>query len=316
VKLPEPYTPTREPDDYRCQLIPWPVAETRFVTGVRVTPEKRSIVHHVIVFVAGPDQVDQYRAYDDAEKGPGYTCFGGPRPQTAMGGGLASAAGFASLGSWVPGAPASPFPAGTGIRVEPGSLLVAQIHYNTLSAAPVADQSSIEIATTLAVEREATRLMGVDPGWVSNGLLGPPMTIPAGAADVTHETSIAFDSFFANRARTTLGLAKDAPLVLYSANHHMHQLGRRQRSELRHADGSVTCLLDIPDWDFHWQGGYTLTTPVTFRRTDRIQLGCTWDNTTANQPIIDGKVREPVDVTWGEGTNDEMCLSSYYVTRE
>ena len=70
LRLPEPYTPTIEPDDHRCQLIPWPATETRFVTGSRVTPDQRSIVHHVIIFVVGPEQVAQYQAYDDAEEGP------------------------------------------------------------------------------------------------------------------------------------------------------------------------------------------------------------------------------------------------------
>ena len=60
--------------------IPWPATETRFVTGTRVTPDKQSIVLHVIIFVVGPDQVEEFQAYDDAEEGPGYTCYGGPVP--------------------------------------------------------------------------------------------------------------------------------------------------------------------------------------------------------------------------------------------
>ncbi|MEM9491998.1 MAG: hypothetical protein AAGC55_22825, partial [Myxococcota bacterium] len=215
LQLPEPYTPTREPDDYRCQLIPWPAEDTRFVTGLRVIPDQNAIVHHVIVFLAGPDQVAQYQAYDDAEEGPGYTCYGGPTGSGGAGGVLDgidpaevlaaleavgitladlqagnvtaeqlaalldeldldmdSVGGFSSLGSWVPGAPAAPFPAGTGIKVEPGSMLVVQIHYNTNSSDPMPDQSAIEIATTDHVEREATRIRALDLGWVTDGMIG------------------------------------------------------------------------------------------------------------------------------------------------
>ncbi|MBK6689863.1 MAG: monooxygenase [Deltaproteobacteria bacterium] len=356
LQLPEPYTPTREPDDYRCQLIPWPAEDTRFVTGLRVMPDQRAIVHHVIVFVVGPEAAEQYRGFDAAEEGPGYTCYGGPRANT--GGGLGNvdpavlfaalnelgltvadvqsgnlteeqflalaakvrgdeAVGlFRSIGSWVPGAPAGRLPAGTGIRVEPGSLLVAQFHYNTLTSAPVADQSRIEIATAPSVEREATILPAVDLGWVSQGLIREPMTIPAGAANVQHSTTLAYDSVFVAGARRTLNLSEDAPLVIHRANHHMHELGTSQRTELRHADGTKSCVLDIPDWDFHWQGSYTLAEPVTIRPGDSLWMGCTWDNTAANQPIIDGQARTPANVAWGEGTSDEMCLGAFYVTAE
>ena len=319
LQLPEPYTPTVEPDDHRCQLIPWPATETLFVTGSRVTPDQRSIVHHVIIFVVGPEQVAEYQAYDDAEEGPGYTCYGGPTPANASSsGGIGSGPRIPEqLGFWVPGVRSAPFPSGTGIRVEPGSMLVAQMHYNTSSSAPVADQSVVEIATTDSVEKEATVLQAVDFGWVSNGQFGgDAMTIPAGEKDVAHDTSIAFDSIIVERARGTLGLAKDAPLVLYTAGHHMHALGQTQYTELQHADGGTSCLLDTPDWDFAWQGRYTFANPVTFGGEDTLWMECTWDNSERNQPIVDGEVKEPVDVAWGEGTSDEMCLSGFYVTGE
>lgn len=319
VELPEAYTPsTEKPDDHRCQLIPWPAEETRYVTGLRVVPDQRPIVHHTIVFLVGPDEVATYQAFDEADEGPGYTCYAGPRPARGSedGPGLNSSIPQ-QIGAWVPGIPATPLPAGTGIRVEPGSMLVVQMHYNTSTAAAVADQSLIEITTTDSVEREGTTIQVVDIGWLTNGQFGgDPMTIPAGEANVSHDTSIAFDSIFLRRARERLGLEEDAPLVLHSAAHHMHELGKSQRTELLHSDGSASCLLDIPDWDFNWQGRYFFSNPVTIRAGDTLWMGCTWDNSASNQPIIDGVPREPVDVAWGDGTADEMCLGGFYVTAE
>ena len=127
-------------------------------------------MHHTIVFVIGPDQVAEYQAFDEAEEGPGYECFGGPRPAGGGGQGLGGAPSIpAQVGFWVPGAPATPFPEGTGIRIEPGSMLVVQMHYNTRTAAPVADQSLIEITTTDSVEREGFMVQVLDIGWVTNG---------------------------------------------------------------------------------------------------------------------------------------------------
>jgi hypothetical protein len=356
VQLPEPYTPQREPDDYRCQLVPWPAEETRYVTALRVIPDQKAMVHHVIVFVATPDQVEQYRAWDAAEEGPGYTCYGGPSSSSAgspmdnidvgalmaalrdlgltladlqagnltedqmaalMGAlGISPSMGLAnSLGSWVPGNAELKNPPGTGIKVEPGSMLVVQMHYNTNTAAPAPDQSRVEIATVADVDRPAVGLAMLDLGWVTGGRFGgEAMDIPAGAPSVSHSTSLAYDSMFVRGAREQLGLAPDAPLLLHTAIHHMHELGISQRTEVQHADGGDTCLLDIPAWDFNWQARYSFAEPVRLDPGDTLWMGCTWDNSAENQPVIDGEARVPADVSWGEGTSDEMCLASFYVT--
>ena len=67
----------------------------------------------------------------------------------------------------------------------------------------------------------------------------------------------------------------------------------------------------IDDWNFHWQGSYGFTRPEILRRGDQLSVECHWDNTQANQPIIDGTPKPPANVTWGEGTNDEMCLGFF-----
>lgn len=356
LRLPEPYTPQLEPDDHRCQLIEWPHDEPVYVTGLRVVPDQRAIVHHTIVFLVAPGQVEQYEAWDAEEDGPGYTCYGGPMASSSGGmlgdidieelmaaleaAGLTLAElrsgeatpeelaalfgelgmedlGFASLlGSWVPGTPNLPLPEGTGLLVEPGSMIVAQMHYNTQSADPVADQSTIELQLAETVERPAHNLLGIDLGWVSNGLFGDPMTIPAGEAEVTHGTSIDYDSLWVRAALSTLGLEFGYPIVIHSANHHMHELGTSQTSTVHHADGTESCLLDTPDWDFNWQGAYKLVEPVVLGPGDSVEMSCTWDNSAANQPVVDGEVQEPKDVEWGEGTSDEMCLGGFYVTAQ
>lgn len=63
------------------------------------------------------------------------------------------------------------------------------------------------------------------------------------------------------------------------------------------------CLLDIPAWDFDWQGSYSLREPVTFEPGDVLSIECNFDNSTSDR-----------DVTWGEGTDDEMCIGFFYTT--
>jgi hypothetical protein len=108
-------------------------------------------------------------------------------------------------------------------------------------------------------------------------------------------------------------LAGDVPIEIHDVGLHLHNLGKSARMSIERADGSETCLLDIPRWDFHWQGNYRLAQPVTLSPGDRLKVECRWDNSPPNQPIIDGKPKVPADVTWGEGTNDEMCLGLFYM---
>ena len=47
---------------------------------------------------------------------------------------------------------------------------------------------------------------------------------------------------------------------------------------------------------------------------DRVEMTCVWDNSPENQPVVGGVKQTPRDVTWGEGTLDEMCLGGVTLT--
>jgi hypothetical protein len=317
LALPEPYTPPPQSDDYRCQLIDWPLDHEAYVVGLQVAPDQRSMVHHTIVFAASAESAQRFRDMDAAEPGPGYTCFGGPNGGSVEEPSLedlsleeliaelqSRGGGQRWIGAWVPGSRTSSFPPGTGLLMEPGDVLIVQMHYNTSSDEPQSDQSVVQIAYADQVERPAMILPFTDLGWVSGSeLLGGPMLLPAGQSPIYHETVSAGDGVMPQAARTVLGLAEDSPLVIHGVAHHMHQLGVSGHQEVRHASGARSCLVDIPRWDFSWQGSYGLSTPVQLLPEDELMMSCTWDNSAGTQ-----------DVTWGEGTSDEMCLSTLYLT--
>jgi hypothetical protein len=296
----EPYTPVVEPDEYRCFVIPWDGPQP-WVTGFRVLPDQRSIVHHVIAFAVDPEQAAEAEALDAAEDGPGYTCFGDAGIWQAR-----------WLGSWAPGGRAALFPEGSGIRLDPGSRVVIQVHYNTASTGPMPDQSAIELSLADEVERPLVTLPATNPGWFAGS---ESMLIPAGDPDVTHATEIDLTHWIWALQVAEAGADVGGDLVLHSAGLHMHQLGMRARLTLIRANDDEECVLDIPQWDFGWQGGYGLVEPLVIHAGDRIGLQCWWDNSAENQPIIDGEKVEPIDVGWGEGTRDEMCLSVISLTR-
>lgn len=288
LQMPVEYTPQAAPDDYRCFMIDWPEESTRYVTGFQVRPGEERIVHHVIAFMAGPEILDTLDEFDAADSDPGYPCFGGPGVRLDW------------LGGWVPGAGSLNFPEGTGTRIEPGSRLVVQVHYNTLTAGKLPDRSSIDLTLESSVEREGSTQPWTNPVW----LAGDSMLIPAFEDDVVHRWG----------TDPTRPLSDGAPIELHIAGLHMHTLGRSARLEIERADGSSECVLDIPRWNFHWQGSYTLASPKVLNPGDKLSIECHWDNTPENQPFIDGQPRVPTDVVWGEGTNDEMCLGTFYMT--
>ena len=63
------------------------------------------------------------------------------------------------------------------------------------------------------------------------------------------------------------------------------------------------CLVDVPRWDFNWQGTYQFSERVTVQTDDTIFLECHFDNSNGDK-----------NVAWGDGTEDEMCLGILYVS--
>jgi mono/diheme cytochrome c family protein len=282
LTMAEPYTPQQSPDEYRCFLVPWPddLDATTYVTGFRAVPGNDAIVHHVIAFLATPDQIADYEALDAAEDGPGYTCFGGTGGPSRT-----------WLGGWAPGGVGNDLPPGLGLEVPAGSMVILQLHYNTLASDPAPDATAIELSIEPEVEKVARVIPFANPAWPGGG-----MPIPADEADVVHE--------FQRDISPLLG----SPQTVYAAALHMHTRGTRASLTIDRAGGDSDCVLEIDDWDFHWQGSYGLQTPLALGEGDELRLQCHFDNTAANQPYVDGEPLPPTDTNWGEGTTDEMCL--------
>ncbi len=273
----EPYTPQVEPDEYRCFPFEWEEGDT-WLTGFGVTPGERRVVHHVIAFSVSAEDMAQVRAWDEADEGLGYSCFGGP---TADGEARMEADW---LGGWVPGSTGTDWPEGTGIPMSEGAGMVVQLHYNTETAGALPDQSTVSFMLADSVEKEARIAKILDPSWV----IGDGMALPAGEM-------------------TTVSFSLDIPvdITLYTAGLHMHTRGASTTLRATPAGGDEGCLLDIPDWDFHWQGSYHLAEALPLAAGSTVSLSCTFDNTEGG-----------ADMAWGEGTDDEMCLGTAYVTVE
>jgi len=301
IQLPEPYVPNGELDDYRCMLVDWPLDEPKYAVGFGVTPDRRDLVHHVVAYVADPSIADALEELDAADPGPGYSCFGAPTPQNTPGV-IGLGIDQRWLGQWAPGPAGRPSPPGTGILIEPGSTLILQMHYNTATADPSPDQSSVELQLADEVERPAAVVPFLNFGWALGSV---PMDIPPGVEDavITYEQDIANNllDMFGSPA----GLANGDSFVVQEIFFHMHTLGASGTLEHKRPapDPDDQCLLELPRWDFNWQNSYQLRQPRTVDPGDSLRIECHFDNS-------DGAST----VGFGDGSSDEMCLAILYVT--
>jgi hypothetical protein len=279
LAIPEPYTPSVDrADDYRCFVLEHDFDEEMYLRTSHVVPGATGIVHHVILFLVPPQFAEQVDALDREAPGVGYPCFGGVgagQPQPIAG--------------WVPGTPIGAGSDEAAIRIPRGSKVVLQMHYNTLTAGAEPDQTAVSLW-----------LFDQRPPYLLEVEFFPHLGIDIAAGDpASYHTRE-----FVNRGT--------APWTIVQTGPHMHLLGTRLRTTKVGADGSESCLVDVPRWDFAWQQGYTLRAgeEMIVAPGERLRLECWYDNSERNQPIVNGVQLPPSQVTWGEGTLDEMCLNT------
>jgi hypothetical protein len=307
-------------DDYRCFIIEHGQTQERYITGYTVQPGNADLVHHVILFQIPAESKAQVYQKDAADERPGYQCFGGPgvTVRSSEGGALATM----GIGSWTPGSVDTFAPEGTGRVLTPGSIIVMQVHYN-LKAGARED-------TTRAVFQLAEPGAKLAP--LRLQVLFAPVEIPCPQAVNTPECERG-NALAAARAErglralaTTTGLMticrkrpadyidQDASAVISECDRtvredglavdvigHMHTRGTSLRIEANPGTPDAKILLDIPEWDFHWQGTYQYVTPIPLKAGDVLRTTCTWDNSRDSKPRY---------IVWGEGTDDEMCLAA------
>jgi hypothetical protein len=98
------------------------------------------------------------------------------------------------------------------------------------------------------------------------------------------------------------------------AGAHMHLLGATFKMVLNPGTPQAKTVLDVPDYNFHYQRAYNLKTPVAVKPGDKVQVTCTYDPQLAQELPALRKV-PPHFVTWGDGSSDEMCLGLMWTSQ-
>lgn len=270
VEMAQPYTPAGGADDYRCFVVDPGISEKSYLTGFSVTPGNAAAVHHVILYGLYADSDKALAA--ELAKGDdrhGFPCFGTSGIDDAP-----------MVAAWAPGTPPVVYPEGTGVRLTPDMQLIMQVHYHLDAPEAEPDRSSMELTLADRVEREA--VLYPAGNWY--------FELEPGQKSVTD-------------ADTTLSFVGPiGEVTIHAVAPHMHTMGRSMQVEVG-TGKRRECLLDVPSWDFDWQGLYFYEEPITVRGGSMARISCTWDTSSA-----DGVTR------WGDGTEDEMCLALFYMT--
>jgi len=293
-------------DEFRCFVLDPKLEREAFVNGVFVIPGNDAVVHHVLVFSDPKGE-----SLTNADASLSYDCFGGARLTDSQ-----------LLTAWTPGGIPMEYPANIAAKLDAGTLLVMQVHYHPHSATDVASDATrlqLRFSDSPPKYNAVNVLLGNFRTQAANGdgLLPGPSDPAAGPAFLIPANARAHTETMRFTVKADSLPAAFAPR-LYGVGGHMHYVGVDEKVTLVRSDGSSSCLMHIPHWDFDWQRRYDYDAPVDqlleIRAGDKFDIRCTYDNTTANQNVaaslLEQGIAAPRSVSLGESSLDEMCLVS------
>ena len=268
------YTVNCATDLYRCFVMQNVTSTNEYITKIEVIPGNRPVVHHVLIY---QDQASTCINLDNNDPGPGYTWFGDVGSPTAT-----------LVAGWVPGEGVYELPANMGILLHANANLIMQVHYPGGTFNQV-DSTQVRFTFASGTVRSVT-LSPLINYWST--MTDGPLYIPADSVKTFHaQWTTNFNGTF------------------ISAAPHMHLIGKNITNYAVTPTQDTVPLIQINDWNFHWQGFYNFPQLVHLPYGSKIYAHALYDNTT-NNPQNPNQTN-PIDVSAGENTTDEMMIVYY-----
>ena len=269
----EPYEIQTDSEEYRWFAIENPFEETVYLNQLEVRVGLEAIVHHADLFL---DLTGSSMQYDLSDPLPGFN----------------SSTGFPTndyyINAWQPGGNIAKYPIGWGVAIPPEADFVIEIHYGP-NASGLIDSTIMNMQFVKNVDFERS----IQTGWLLTDsapvLVDGPLAIPANQEKTFHQESLPLPS----------------DLSLISICPHMHLLGKSYKVWFETPEGDSINLINIPQWDFHWQKYYTFQSIMKIPAGSIIKSEGVYDNTLNNH---DNPNSPPINVARGPFTTDEMFL--------
>ncbi len=177
-----------------------------------------------------------------------------------------------------------------GVKISQNTALVVQIHYPFTSVGQV-DSTRINLQLSDGSMREVALAPVLNH---STSMTNGPLVVEANEVKTFHE------EFMVTAAATLLSIAP-----------HSHLICTSMKAFCITVLGDTIPLVDIPNWDFHWQGSYNFQQPVKIPAFAKLHGYATYNNTAANPHNPNSP---PKEVGVGEATTDEMMLFYFAFT--
>lgn len=313
--------PARGTVKYQYFTVETGLKEDAWVQAIEVRPGARSVVHHILVFVADPKNP---KAWQRESQGgtQGY---------------------FAAM---VPGERPTVFPKGMAKKLPAGSTLVFQMHY-TANGVAAEDRSRVgillskekvqhEVKTRTAVQVNLNIPAGAERHEVTaQTFFMKPTTIlsflphmhlrgaafryelchPARGKLTRNPFSSELPQALLNRMRyspadqilTWYGTMSDEAYQALAAE--FAEPENRESLEKIRKEGRSETLLDVPAYDFGWQSSYVLATPRLVPGGTLLECTAAYNNSASN-PVLTREMWSK-RVRWGEQTWNEMMIGYF-----
>lgn len=259
-------------DVYRNFVVPTGLTENKNIAAIEVRPDNKKIVHHVLLW---NDNTGAARNRDAQDSEVGYEEFGGPGIDNPV----------ATYPGWAPGGMPRMYPPGIGLKMYKNSDLIIQMHYAPTST-DEEDQTTINIFFKKETNTREILEASILPDQLTGG----------------------YNAFVmpANKVSTfkgTLNVTQDVSVS--GVFPHMHKLGANAKLYAVTPAKDTLKLINIPTWDFNWQGTYNYKNLQKIPRGSKVYYEATYDNTenNPNNPNI-----PPKTMSWGFKTSEEMYL--------
>jgi hypothetical protein len=309
-------------DDYHCTLLNPHVTQDSYIISSQFLPGSAED-HHAILSLVPPSLAATALRENAATGGKGWTCFGAPELPNST---AQQFLGTQWLSVWAPGHGVDIVPRGTGIRLPAGSLIIMQVHYNLL----VGDKR-VKNSFVINTVPNSTPLL---PLHLELELAPPDIPCPTGVTGPLCNRSAELANegrqFGGSEVQTVNQLEQQCghppagdstsciwPITqngyIVRAQAHMHLLGISFSLVLNPGTPQAKTVLEVPNYNFHYQRAYNLSTPIPVSAGEELQVNCTYNPALAQELPILRKV-PPHFVTWGDGSSDEMCLGMLWTS--
>ncbi len=268
----DPYTLQFNTDEYRWFTLPTNFPDTVFVNGIEVMPGLSAYVHHADISYdatgtsAALDALDPLPGFNSSTGSPYYSYY---------------------MNAWQPGGDPLRYPPNWGIPIPPGADLVLEIHYG-----PGGQGQTDSTRMNLRFVTAPGPVRKVRVGWTLYDsppvLLDGPLMIPAYTIKTFHQ------QYTLPNDRSYLSICP-----------HMHQLGKSYKVWAEIPGGGTIPLVNIPQWEFHWQMYYTFQQVQVLPAGTVLRSEGVYDNTIFNPHNPN---TPPQNVYHGPTTTDEMFL--------